>query len=112
MQERRRTILAKHGVIGLTKVAALEAAADGITVNAICPGYVDTPLVRDQFIDLSKTRNIPLEKVLEEVLFPLVPQRRLLDVKEITDLTLYIASDSAKGMTGQAIILDGGYTAQ
>jgi 3-hydroxybutyrate dehydrogenase len=103
---------AKHGVIGLTKVAALESAADGITVNAICPGYVDTPLVRNQFADLAKTRNIEVAQVLEEVLYPLVPQKRLLDVKEITDLALYIASGSAKGMTGQAIILDGGYTAQ
>lgn len=103
---------AKHGVIGLTKVAALEAAADGITVNAICPGYVDTPLVRNQFADLAKTRNIEVEQVLEEVLYPLVPQKRLLDVEEITDLALYIASKSAKGMTGQALILDGGYTAQ
>ncbi|WP_144538542.1 3-hydroxybutyrate dehydrogenase [Psychrobacillus sp. FSL K6-2843] len=103
---------AKHGVIGLTKVAALETAADGITVNAICPGYVDTNLVRNQFKDLAKTRNIEVEQVLEEVLYPLVPQRRLLDVQEITDLALYLASDSAKGMTGQAIVLDGGYTAQ
>ena len=103
---------AKHGVIGLTKVAALETAAHGITVNAICPGYVDTLLVRNQFEDLARTRNIAVEQVLEEVLYPLVPQKRLLDIKEITDLTLYVASDSAKGMTGQAIILDGGYTAQ
>lgn len=103
---------AKHGVIGLTKVAALEAAADGITANAICPGYVDTALVRNQFADIAKTRNIQVEQVLEEVLYPLVPQKRLLEVKEITDLALYMASDSAKGMTGQAVILDGGYTAQ
>ena len=103
---------AKHGVIGLTKVAALETAAYGITVNAICPGYVDTDLVRNQFQDLARTRNIEVEQVLEEVLYPLVPQKRLLDVQEITDLTLYVASEAAKGMTGQAIILDGGYTAQ
>ncbi|WP_391207065.1 3-hydroxybutyrate dehydrogenase [Psychrobacillus sp. L4] len=103
---------AKHGVIGLTKVAALETAAYGITVNAICPGYVDTALVRNQFEDLAKTRNIQVEQVLEEVLYPLVPQKRLLAIQEITDLALYIASDSARGMTGQAIILDGGYTAQ
>ncbi|WP_391119601.1 3-hydroxybutyrate dehydrogenase [Psychrobacillus sp. L3] len=103
---------AKHGVIGLTKVAALETAVEGITVNAICPGYVDTELVRNQFVDLAKTRNIQVEQVLEEILYPLVPQKRLLDVQEITDLALYIASDSARGMTGQAIILDGGYTAQ
>lgn len=103
---------AKHGVIGLTKVAALESGVDGVTVNAICPGYVDTPLVRNQFLDLAKMRNIQVEQVLEEVLYPLVPQKRLLDVKEVTDLALYIASESAKGMTGQAIVLDGGYTAQ
>lgn len=103
---------AKHGLIGLTKVAALEAAAHGITVNAICPGYVDTPLVRGQFEDLSKTRNIPLENVLEEVLYPLVPQKRLLDVQEIADYVSFLASDKAKGVTGQACLLDGGYTAQ
>ena len=103
---------AKHGVIGLTKVTALETAADGITANAICPGYVDTTLVRGQFEDLARTRNISVERVLEEVLYPLVPQRRLLDVTEITSLALYISSDAARGMTGQAVILDGGYTTQ
>ncbi|HBF2448442.1 TPA: 3-hydroxybutyrate dehydrogenase [Clostridioides difficile] len=103
---------AKHGLIGLTKVAALEAADSGITVNALCPGYVDTPLVRGQFNDLSKTRNIPLENVLEEVLYPLVPQKRLLDVQEIADYAMFLASDNAKGITGQACLLDGGYTAQ
>ncbi|HGZ2682035.1 TPA: 3-hydroxybutyrate dehydrogenase [Clostridioides difficile] len=103
---------AKHGLIGLTKVAALEAADSGITVNALCPGYVDTPLVRGQFNYLSKTRNIPLENVLEEVLYPLVPQKRLLDVQEIADYAMFLASDNAKGITGQACLLDGGYTAQ
>ncbi len=103
---------AKHGVIGLTKVAALETAADGITVNAICPGYADTPLVRNQLQDLANTRNVPLESVLEEVIYPLVPQKRLLDVKEIADLALFLASERAKGMTGQAVVLDGGYTVQ
>lgn len=102
----------KHGVIGLTKVAALETAADGITVNAICPGYVDTPLVRNQFEDLAEVRGVPLESVLEEIIYPLVPQKRLLDVKEVADLALYLSSDSAKGITGQAIVLDGGYTVQ
>ncbi|KWX72956.1 3-hydroxybutyrate dehydrogenase [Paenibacillus riograndensis] len=103
---------AKHGVIGLTKVTALEAANSGITVNAICPGYVDTPLVRGQFEDLSKTRNIPLENVLEEVLYPLVPQKRLIDVQEIADYAVFLASEQAKGITGQACLIDGGYTAQ
>lgn len=103
---------AKHGLIGLTKVAALEGASYGITVNALCPGYVDTPLVRNQFVDLAATRNVSLEKVLEEVIYPLVPQKRLLSVQEIADFALFIASDKARGMTGQSIIIDGGYTAQ
>lgn len=103
---------AKHGVIGLTKVAALETAPYNITVNAICPGYVDTALVRGQFEDLAKTRNIAVEQVLNEVLYPLVPQKRLISVDEIASLALFLASDSAKGMTGQAVVLDGGYTAQ
>jgi 3-hydroxybutyrate dehydrogenase len=103
---------AKHGVIGLTKVAALEGAADGITVNALCPGYVDTPLVRNQLGDLAKTRNVSLDRVIEEVIFPLVPQRRLLSVTEIADYAVFLASDKGRGITGQAVILDGGYTAQ
>jgi len=103
---------AKHGVIGLTKVAALEGAADGITVNALCPGYVDTPLVRNQLGDLAKARNVSLDRVIEEVLFPLVPQRRLLSVSEIADYAVFLASEKGRGVTGQAVILDGGYTAQ
>ncbi|MGE7768113.1 3-hydroxybutyrate dehydrogenase [Peribacillus sp. NPDC096540] len=103
---------AKHGVIGLTKVAALESASSGITVNALCPGYVDTPLVRGQLEDLARTRQVPLESVLEEVIYPLVPQNRLLDVSEIADYAIFLASDKARGITGQAVVLDGGYTAQ
>ena len=103
---------AKHGVIGLTKVAALEGAAHGVTINALCPGYVDTPLVRGQLSDLAKTRNVPLESVLEEVIYPLVPQRRLLQVQEIADYAAFLVSDKGAGITGQAVVIDGGYTAQ
>ncbi|MGG3736499.1 3-hydroxybutyrate dehydrogenase [Aeribacillus pallidus] len=103
---------AKHGVIGLTKVAALETATDGITVNAICPGYVDTELVRNQLHDLAKTRNVSVEKVLEEVIYPLVPQKRLLSVDEIAFYALFLASEEAKGITGQTVVIDGGYTVQ
>jgi 3-hydroxybutyrate dehydrogenase len=103
---------AKHGVIGLTKVAALEGAASGITVNALCPGYVDTPLVRNQLGDLARTRNVPLERVLEDVIYPLVPMRRLLSVEEVAGYAAFLASDAAAGITGQAVVIDGGYTAQ
>lgn len=103
---------AKHGIIGLTKVAALEGAGYGITVNAVCPGYVDTALVRGQLNDISKMRNIPFEKVLEEVIYPLVPQKRLLSTEEIAHYVQFLASDNAKGITGQAVVIDGGYTVQ
>lgn len=103
---------AKHGVIGLTKVAALEGAPHGITVNALCPSYVDTALVQNQLMDLAKTRNVPLDRVLEEVIYPLVPQKRLLAVSEIADYAVFLASEKAKGVTGQAVVLDGGYTVQ
>lgn len=103
---------AKHGVIGLTKVAALEGAEHGVTVNALCPGYVDTPLVQNQLKDLAESRNVAFEKVLEEVIYPLVPQKRLLTVEEVADYALYLVSEKAKGITGQAMVIDGGYTAQ
>jgi 3-hydroxybutyrate dehydrogenase len=103
---------AKHGVIGLTKVTALEGAAHGITVNALAPGYVDTPLVRNQLADLARTRNVPLEKVLEDVIYPLVPMRRLLQVDEVVGYALFLVSDAAAAITGSVAVMDGGYTAQ
>jgi 3-hydroxybutyrate dehydrogenase len=103
---------AKHGVIGLTKVTALEGAAHGVTVNALAPGYVDTPLVRNQLASLAQTRNVPLEKVLEEVIYPLVPMRRLLHVDEVVGYALFLASDAAAAITGSVAVMDGGYTAQ
>lgn len=103
---------AKHGVIGLTKVAALEVARDGITVNALCPGYVDTLLVRGQISDLAKNRNVSEKSALEDVILAMVPQKRLLSVEEIADYAIFLASDKASGVTGQAVVMDGGYTAQ
>lgn len=88
---------AKHGVIGLTKVAALESAKDGITVNALCPGYVDTPLVRGQIADLAKTRNVSETTALEDVILAMVPQKRLLTVEEIADYAIFLCSDKAGG---------------
>lgn len=103
---------AKHGLIGLTKVGALEGATHGITVNALCPGYVDTPLVRNQLADLAKTRGVAVERVLEEVIFPLVPQRRLVSVKEVADYAVFLSADTGRSITGQAVVIDGGYVAQ
>ncbi|MFD2333542.1 3-hydroxybutyrate dehydrogenase [Cohnella sp. GCM10020058] len=103
---------AKHGVIGLTKVVALETATDGITVNALCPGYVDTALVRNQLADLARLHGVTEEEALEKVLLPLVPQRRLIDVSEVAELALYLSGEAARGITGQALLIDGGYTAQ
>jgi 3-hydroxybutyrate dehydrogenase len=103
---------AKHGLLGLTKVAALEGAPHGITVNAICPGYVDTPLVRNQLGDLARTRNVPLERVLEDVIYPLVPMRKLLQPKDVADYVAFLCSDKAGCVTGQPVVVDAGYTAQ
>lgn len=103
---------AKHGLIGLTKVAALEGAKDGITVNALCPGYVDTPLVRGQLEDLARTRHIDVERVIEEVIFPLVPQERLITVQEVAEYAAFIASEKMSGVTGASLLIDGGYTVQ
>ena len=103
---------AKHGIIGLTKVTALECATFGITANAICPGYIDTPLVRGQIQDLANTRGVSLEQVLDEVLYPLIPQRQLIDINDISALALFLASNEAKHITGQNMIVDAGYTAQ
>jgi 3-hydroxybutyrate dehydrogenase len=103
---------AKHGAIGLTRVAALEGARHGITANALCPGYVDTPLVRNQLGDLARMRNVPFDRVLEDVIYPLVPIRRLLSTKEVSSYALFLAGEQAGGITGQAVVIDGGYTAQ
>ncbi len=102
---------AKHGIIGLTKVAALEVAAYNITVNAICPGYVDTSLVRNQLSEIAAMRHITEQEALD-VILRLVPQKRLLDPEEISNYAMFLATEMAKGITGQAVVIDAGYTAQ
>lgn len=103
---------AKHGLLGLTKVAALEAAGSGVTVNAICPGFVSTPLVHNQLGDLARTEGVPVDEVLESVVYQRQAIRRLLDPAEIAACVRFLCSDAASGITGAAIAIDGGWTAR
>ncbi|HEY7608708.1 MAG TPA: 3-hydroxybutyrate dehydrogenase [Alphaproteobacteria bacterium] len=105
-------VAAKHGIVGLTKVVALEAAETGITVNAICPGYVWTPLVEQQIEDQAKSHNLPRERVVREVLLAKQPNKRFATVEEIGALTVFLAGDGAASITGVALPVEGGWTAQ
>jgi 3-hydroxybutyrate dehydrogenase len=100
---------AKHGLIGLTRVAALETATDGITVNAICPGLVDTPFIQNQLADLAAVHGLTTDEAVERVFLSQIPQRRMLDPGEIATMARYLASDEARGITGQAINVSAGW---
>ncbi len=102
-------VSAKHGLLGLTRVIGVEMAPYGITANAICPGYVDTPLVRNQLKDLAATHKLPEDRVLTEVILRPVPQKRLLRPEEIGYLTLFLCSEAAGGITAQGYTIDGGW---
>ena len=105
-------VAAKHGILGLTKTAALELAETGITVNAICPGYVLTPLVERQIPDTAKARGISEEEVKNDVLLRLQATKEFVGVDEVAAVALFLASDAAKQITGTHISIDGGWTAQ
>jgi 3-hydroxybutyrate dehydrogenase len=105
-------VAAKHGVLGLTKTVALETARDRITCNAICPGYVWTDLVERQIDDTAKARSLTREEVIENVLLAAQPSKQFATVEEIGALALFLASDAASSITGAAISVDGGWTAQ
>jgi 3-hydroxybutyrate dehydrogenase len=103
---------AKHGLAGLTKTVALEVAQHGITANAICPGYVRTPLVDAQIPDQARTRGISEDAVIRDVILANQPTRRFVGLDEVGALAAFLASDAARSITGATIAIDGGWTAQ
>ena len=105
-------VAAKHGIAGLTKTVALEVADKGITMNAICPGYVWTPLVEKQIPETAKARGITEDQVINDVLLHAQPTRKFVQVEQLAGLVKYLVSDDGASMTGAIIPVDGGWTAQ
>ncbi|MFN7103487.1 MAG: 3-hydroxybutyrate dehydrogenase [Pseudorhizobium sp.] len=105
-------VAAKHGILGLTKTAALELAGFGITVNAICPGYVLTPLVERQIPDTARERGISEDEVKTEVMLRLQATKEFVSIEEVAATAVFLASDAARQITGTHISIDGGWTAQ
>jgi len=104
-------VTAKHGIAGLTKTIALETAQDGITVNAICPGYVWTPLVERQIPDTMKARNMTEEEVKRDVLLHAQPTKEFVTIDEVGALAVFLCSDGARNITGAMHQIDGGWVA-
>jgi 3-hydroxybutyrate dehydrogenase len=104
-------VAAKHGIAGFTKTVALEVAEQGITVNAICPGYVWTPLVQKQIPDTAKARGISEEQVKRDVLLAAQPTKKFIAVEEVAAFAAFLASDAAASITGTVLPIDGGWTA-
>jgi 3-hydroxybutyrate dehydrogenase len=105
-------VAAKHGQIGLTKTVALEVAETGITCNAVCPGYVLTPLVEGQIDRQAQVHQLPRERVIREVMLAAQPSKRFVEVDDVAALILFLCGDAAKSITGAAIPIDGGWTAR
>jgi 3-hydroxybutyrate dehydrogenase len=104
-------VAAKHGIVGLTKVLALEGATLGITANAICPGYVKTPLVEKQITEQAKSHNIPESEVISKIMLAKHAVKEFVTAESIGALALFLASDHASMITGSAIPMDGGWSA-
>ena len=105
-------VSAKHGVLGLTKVVALEMAENNITCNALCPAYVRTPLVLKQIADQARLNGISEEDVVQKIMLEPAAIRRLLEPREVASLVVYLCSDAAAGITGAALDIDLGWTAR
>jgi 3-hydroxybutyrate dehydrogenase len=104
-------VAAKHGLLGLTRCVALETAEEGITCNAVCPGYVLTPLVEQQVEDTAKARGINRENVIRDVILAAQWTKRFVAVEEVAQTALFLCSDAATNITGAALSIDGGWTA-
>lgn len=104
-------VAAKHGIAGLTKTVALEVAEAGITVNAVCPGYVLTPLVERQIPDTAKARGISEEAVVRDVLLAAQPTKRFVTVEQVAAFTAFLCSDDGASITGAVLPIEGGWTA-
>ncbi len=104
-------VTAKHGIIGLTKTIALETAKDGVTCNAICPGYVRTPLVENQIDDTAKARGISRDEVINDVMLAAQWTKKFVTIEQLADTALFLCSDAAENITGTSISVDGGWTA-
>ena len=105
-------ISAKHGLIGFTKTVALEAGAHGVTVNAICPGFVRTPLVEGQIASQAAAHGIDEDEVVEKIMMEPAAIKRLIEPEEVARLALFLASDDARSVTGSAYSIDAGWTAR
>jgi 3-hydroxybutyrate dehydrogenase len=105
-------VAAKHGIAGLTKAVALEVAEAGITVNALCPGYVLTPLVERQIPDTARARGLTPDEVVRDVLLAVQPTRRFVTVEQVAALAAFLCSEDAASITGAVLPVDGGWTAQ
>lgn len=105
-------VAAKHGIAGLTKVLALEGAPHNITCNAICPGYVKTPLVEAQIADQARAHSMSEDEVVERVMLKKQAVKQFVDVQALAGLALYLASEEAAQLTGASLPVDGGWTAQ
>ena len=105
-------VAAKHGIVGLTKTVALEGARFGVTCNAICPGYVWTPLVENQIADTAKARGLSREAVIENVLLAAQPSKRFATVEELGALAVFLCGEGGRSINGAALPVDGGWVAQ